>query len=132
MHRIGIDIMEIHRIEEALSRGGDRFLNRIYTEKEREFCRNRSSALAGRFAAKEAVMKVLGTGLKGIKWLDIETLSDADGMPVVHLHGNAKKRAEKLGLQEIVISVSHSKEYAVASAMGGQGGTSNYGVGLLY
>jgi len=74
--------------------------------------------LAARFASKEAVMKLLGTGAKGVSWKDIETLSHPSGKPFVNLHGRAKVIAEKLGLQGIAISLSHSREYAIATAIG--------------
>jgi len=116
MHATGIDIIEIGRIEKAIARWGKRFLKRIYTESELEFCRNKSPSLAARFAAKEAVMKLLGTGRKGICWREIETLSLPTGKPVINLYGQAKNKARELGLREINISLSHSREYAIALA----------------
>lgn len=120
MHYIGVDIIEIARIEEATGRWSERFLRRIYTEKELSICRDRTPALAVRFAAKEAVMKALGTGTKGVGWRDIEVLSNSDGKPMIYLHGRAQKRAERLGLGELAISLSHSREYAIASVVGGR------------
>jgi holo-[acyl-carrier protein] synthase len=78
-------------------------------------------ATAPRFAAKEAVMKALGTGIKGVGWREIEVLPDPDGKPLVYLYGGARRRAEELGLGEIAISLSHSRDYALASAIGGTG-----------
>ena len=118
MAEIGVDIIEIPRIAGAIDRFGDRFLRRIYTEREIEKYHNRVPSLATRFAAKEAVMKVLGTGFRGIGWHDIEILSDSRGKPVVLLHGRAQARAEALGIRSVTVSLSDSKEYAVAMALG--------------
>jgi len=118
MQYIGVDIVEIARIEEAVTNWGERFLNRIYTEAELELCRNNFSSLAIRFASKEAVMKLLGTGIKGISWKEIETLSHPSGKPLVNLYGKAQAKIEELGLKEIAISLSHSKEYAIAMVTG--------------
>ncbi|TET39787.1 MAG: holo-[acyl-carrier-protein] synthase [Dehalococcoidia bacterium] len=119
MYHIGLDMIEIARIEEAMARWGERFLHRIYTEGELRICRNRAPALAVRFAAKEAVMKALGTGIKGVGWRDIEVLSNPDGKPLVYLHGRAQKKAAELGLGELAISLSHSRDHAIASVIGG-------------
>lgn len=113
----GIDIIEVQRIERALNRWGDRFLERIYTPAEIAFCRGRVPELAVRFAAKEAISKALGTGLVGIAWREMEILPDHRGKPLVILHGRALARAEALGLREFAISLSHSREYAVASVV---------------
>ena len=116
MHFTGIDIIEITRIEKAITRWGKRLLLRIYTEAELELYSKKTPSLAARFASKEAVMKLLGTGGKGIGWREIETLSLPSGKPVVNLHGRAKFKAQSLGLKEVQISLSHSKEYAIALA----------------
>ena len=118
MHYTGVDIIEIARIESAVDRWGTRFLHRIYTESELEICGKKPSPLAVRFAGKEAVMKALGTGTKGISWREIEVLAEPSGKPVVHLYGKAQNKAESLGLDELAISLSHSMEYAVACAVG--------------
>ena len=118
MHFVGIDIIEIDRIERAAARWGEHFLKRIYTDSELDLCKNRAPALAARFAAKEAVMKALGTGIKGVAWRDIETLSNTEGRPVVHLHGGAQRTAKQLKLKEMAISLSHSRKHAIASALG--------------
>lgn len=118
MLAIGVDIVEIGRIESAIKRLGERFLSRIYTETELRTCRDRLTSLASRFAAKEAVMKVLGTGGIGVAWREIEILTDDDGRPSVRLHGRALDKATKLNLKEVSISLSDSKEYAVAVAIG--------------
>ena len=118
MHCIGVDIIEIARIERIIARWGERFLKRIYTEKEIELCQSRAASLAARFAAKEAAVKALGTGTNGVGWREVETLSNSNGQPVVHLHGKAQRRAEEIGLKGLSISLSHSREYAVASVIG--------------
>ncbi len=118
MHCIGIDIIEITRIERAMSRWGERFLHRIYTEPELRLCRQKPPSLAIRFAGKEAVMKALGTGIKGISWREIEILAEPSGKPLVHLSGKAQDKADDLGLDTLDISLSHSKEYAVAFVVG--------------
>lgn len=114
----GIDIIEIDRIKLVFAKYGDRFLNRIYTFKEREYCKGRSPQLASRFAAKEATMKALGTGVRGVGWKDIEILRKRGAAPYIKLHGRALNRAEKMGLSELTLSLSHSKEFAVASVIG--------------
>ena len=114
---VGVDIVEIARIKQVFQRHGKRFLRRVYTEEEIAYCRGRVPELAARFAAKEAVSKALGTGIVGrggISWREVEVLPDARSKPLVHLHGRAKDRAESLGLREFAISLSHSREYAVA------------------
>jgi len=118
MTSIGIDIVEIQRIESAVTQWGQRFLSRIYTEAEIEICQDRTPALAARFAGKEAVMKVLGTGAKGVRWREIEILADARGKPLVRLHGQAREKAKSLNLNEFSISLSDTKQYAVAAAIG--------------
>jgi holo-[acyl-carrier protein] synthase len=115
---IGVDIVEIERVESAIKRSGERFLGRIYTETELKTCQDRLSSLASRFAAKEAVMKVLGEGGTGIAWREIEILTDDDGRPSVRLYGQALNKATKLNLKEVSVSLSDSKEYAIAVAIG--------------
>ena len=110
----GIDIVAIWRIKGVHERYGQRFLNRIYTPSEIEYCRGRAPNLAARFAAKEATMKSLGTGVRGVGWKDIEVVRNRAGAPSIKLHGRALARAERLGLQEMSLSISHSREYAVA------------------
>ena len=121
MHRIGIDIVEIGRIEQAVQRHGPRFLHRVYTEAELLLCKDMANRLAVRFAGKEAVMKALGTGVKGIGWREIEILAMPSGEPVVRLYGKALAKAGTLGLTEFAISLSHSREYAVASVIADAG-----------
>ncbi len=119
MHTVGVDIIEIARIEAALERWGARFLARVFTENEVRFCRGRAPELAVRFAAKEAVMKALGTGVRGIGWREIEILPMRGGKPLVFLHGRAEQRAKFLGLQDFAISLTHSRDFAIASVVGG-------------
>jgi holo-[acyl-carrier protein] synthase len=120
MHYTGIDIIEIERIEEAVARWGERFLKRIYTGRELEICRGHVPSLAARFAAKEAVMKALGTGAKGVGWKEIEILPDSKGKPLVYLRGRAQRQASELNLDGLAISLSHSRKYALASVVGGK------------
>ncbi len=117
VHRIGVDIIEIARVNEALQRFGPRFLQRVYTEYEATLCQHKASRLAARFAAKEAVMKVLGTGVKGVGWREIEIQSKSTGEPLIILYGKAKVIADSLGLSEFAVSLSHSKDYAVATVI---------------
>ena len=119
MHVHGVDIIEIPRIQAAIDSWGARFLKRIYTDSEVEYCRGHVPELAVRFAGKEAVMKALGTGFRGISWRDIEILPNRRGAPLVYLSGTAKVRADEIGIQDLAISLSHSREYAVASVVGG-------------
>lgn len=115
---IGVDIVEIRRVDQALSRWGERFLRRVYTDAEIRTYHARVPSLASRFAAKEAIMKVLGTGARGVRWRDIEVLNDTLGKPTVHLYDRAANRAQELRLARFSVSLSDSKEYAVAMAMG--------------
>ena len=118
MHYIGIDIIEIARIQQAVARWGESFLRRVYTDAELGLYRKKASSLATRFAGKEAVMKAFGTGSKGISWREIEILPDPDGQPVVRLYGKAQARADAMGLARLAISLSDSREYAIASVIG--------------
>lgn len=115
---IGTDIIEIGRIEKAIEKYQQRFLDRIFTETEQKYClKYRTSArhFAGRFAAKEAVVKALGTGFKnGISWLDIEIINDQTGKPMVRLSEHIIKM---LNFPEILLSISHCHEYATACAI---------------
>ncbi len=114
---VGVDIIEIDRVQRALERWGDRFLRHVYTHDEVAFCRGHAPELAARFAAKEAISKALGTGMAGISWCEMEVLPDLRGKPLVQLHGRAAARAQALGLTDFAISLSHSRDYAVASVV---------------
>ena len=110
----GVDIIEIARIAGVLARYGHRFLRRVYTPEEIAYCRGRPANLAARFAAKEAAMKALGTGIRGVGWKDIEVVRAESGAPSLRLHGRAKARANRLGVEQMALSLSHSREYAMA------------------
>src|SRR5215210_9326073 len=115
---LGIDIIKVDRIRAALARFGPRFSNRVLTESERRYVRGRPETMAGRWAAKEAVSKVLGLGVRGIGWRDIEIERLPTGQPAVRLHGRAARRAEQLGMARVALSISHEADYAVAIAFG--------------
>ncbi len=114
----GVDIIEIRRVERVAEQYGDRFARRIYTEGEIAYCRGRAPQLASRFAAKEAVMKALGTGIRGVPWKDIEVVRRRGSAPTVRLHGKALARAQRLGIEQLALSLSHSEEFAVAFVVG--------------
>jgi holo-[acyl-carrier protein] synthase len=114
---VGVDIIEISRVAATLERFGNRFLQRIYTTREIAYCRGRAPQLAARFAAKEAVMKALGTGARGVGWREIEVTRKRSGEPSIELHGRAAERASMLGIDRLAISISHSRDYAVASVV---------------
>ncbi len=113
----GVDAAEIHRIARAVERWGQRFLDRVYTPAEQRYCGKRMQRLAGRFAAKEAISKVLGTGVRFIRWREIEILPDPRGKPVVTLYGRAASVAAALDLGEISVSITHTGDLALAFAM---------------
>ncbi len=115
---LGIDIIRVSRIKESLERFGDRFVARVLTPTEAAYVRKRPETMAGRWAAKEAVSKVLGLGVRGIGWRDIEIERLPTGQPAVKLHGRAQKRAEQLGMGRVAVSISHESEFAVAIAFG--------------
>jgi len=115
----GVDLIEIARLERVLDRHGDHFLDRVFTPAEVAYSRRRPGELAARFAAKEAVAKALGVGMRmiardGIGWREAEILGNHRGQPLVRLHGRAAERAEELGLTEWSVSLSHTKEHAIA------------------
>lgn len=113
----GIDLIEIPRIAQTLERYPKRFLEKVFTEGEQKYARRRPSQLASRFAAKEAVMKALGTGVRGVPWKDIEVTRRPGQAPEVVLHNKAKARAEKMGIHRMALSLTHSKEMAAASVV---------------
>ena len=119
---VGIDVSRVERLQALLSRHGDRSLNRLFTPAEQEAAAGRPDRflhLAGRLAAKEAVMKVLGTGWgKGVGWKDVEVLATDAGPPRVELHGEAARFAESLGIERLWLSISHDGGLAVATAVG--------------
>jgi holo-[acyl-carrier protein] synthase len=115
---LGIDIIKVARIRAALERFGPRFSARVLTPAEQRYVRDRPETLAGRWAAKEAVSKVLGLGVRGIGWREIEVERLPTGQPAVKLHGRAARRAEQLQMERIALSISHESDYAVAIAFG--------------
>lgn len=119
MAQIGIDIIEIDRLERALKRH-PRLLSRLFTSAELEYCMGRgrpAASLAARFAAKEAVMKVLGVGLGGCSFRDIEIGREDGGRPRVVLHGRAKELSRRIGIKNISVSLSHCRSFATAAAL---------------
>jgi holo-[acyl-carrier protein] synthase len=115
---LGIDIIRVERIRAALERFGTRFSTRVLTAAERRYVRDRPETFAGRWAAKEAVSKVLGLGVRGIGWREIEIERMPTGQPAVRLHDRAAARAAQLGMERIAVSITHESEYAVAIAFG--------------
>ena len=115
--RSGIDLVEVKRMENLQESIRTRFLERVFTTAELEFARNSDMHLAGRFAAKEAVAKALGSGIGPVSWQEIEILNGPSGEPLLTLHGDAKKMADGLGLEQWTVSISHTREYALAVAV---------------
>jgi len=111
---IGVDLIEVERVQALLDRYPARFLARVYTAQEAADCRGQAASLAARWAGKEAVSKALGTGWDGLEWTEIEIVRTPQGQPTVALHGAARAQAERLGLQQWAISLSHTAAYAVA------------------
>ena len=114
----GVDLAEVGRIRDAIARHGDRFIRRIYTEAEIAYVErkaNRFERYAGRFAAKEAGMKAIGTGWKhGVRWQDFEVANLASGRPTLRLHGEAARVAEKMGVKSISLSITHTAALGMA------------------
>jgi len=119
---VGVDIIEIERVRGILVRHGERFLQRVFTELEIQQCRSRPLKLAGRFAAKEAISKALGTGMHGISWRELEVVQLSTGRPSVRLYGNASLRAQELGLSAFDVSISDLAAFSIAVAVGVQVG----------
>ncbi len=115
---LGIDIIEVGRIRDALARFGSRFAGRVLTPAEAAYVRDRPETFAGRWAAKEAVSKVLGLGVRGVGWREIEIVRLPTGQPAVRLNGRARRRAEQLQLGRVAVSISHERSYAIAIAYG--------------
>lgn len=118
---IGTDIIECLRIAQMIERHGELFINRVYTPYEIRYCSSRKQATqhySGRWAAKEAILKALGTGWRrGISWRDIEVRNDSQGKPVVGLRGGARDLVEQLGIREMLVSISHCRSHAMAYAL---------------
>jgi holo-[acyl-carrier protein] synthase len=115
---LGIDIIKVDRIRATLARFGPRFSGRVLTPAEQRYVRDRPETFAGRWAAKEAVSKVLGLGVRGIGWRDIEVVRLPTGQPSIKLHRRAAARADQLGMGRIAVSITHESDYAVAIAFG--------------
>ncbi|MFA5784172.1 MAG: holo-ACP synthase [Phycisphaerae bacterium] len=116
----GIDLVDFPRIEQMVERHGQRFMDRVFTEAEQNYAyanKNKMEKLAGRFAAKEAILKLLGTGWRGkIAWTDIEIINNEMGQPLVNISGQVKEIADKMGISEISVSITHTANFAIASA----------------
>jgi holo-[acyl-carrier protein] synthase len=115
--RTGIDLIEIERIEQAIQRHGERFLQRVFTPAELAEAGGSPASLAARFAAKEATAKALGTGIGPVSWLEIEVLRACDQPPTLRLSGAAAQRASELGLTEWAVSLSHARTHAIANVI---------------
>ncbi len=116
-HEIGIDLVDIDRIVAVLGRFPDRFRTRVLTDAEQRYCGRRVERIAGRWAAKEAISKVLGLGVRGVGGREIEVLPNRAGAPQVTLHGRAARRAGAMDLDEVSVSISHERRMAVAVAV---------------
>jgi holo-[acyl-carrier protein] synthase len=116
-HEIGVDLVDIDRIVAVLGRFPNRFRDRVLTEAEARYCGTKVERIAGRWAAKEAISKVLGLGVRGVGWREIEILPNWAGAPQVRLHARAAARAQKLGLEDVTVSISHERKMAVAVAV---------------
>ena len=114
---VGIDIIEVERVRRVYEHHGERFLKRVYTEREVWQCRGKATRLAGRFAAKEAISKALGTGLHGVAWQEMEIVQLRSGRPTVTLHGRAKLRAEQLGISAFDVSIADLAQISIAIAI---------------
>lgn len=118
---LGVDIAEVGRMKTAIERHGETFLRRVYTAREQEYCerfKNKYERYAGRFAAKEAAMKALGTGWsRGVRWVDVEVVREKGGRPTMKLAGEAAKVAERMGVKNIALSITHTAEQAFAQVI---------------
>ena len=117
-----MDITEVHRIQTVIEgQAGERFLKRVYTERERAYCeqfKNKYERYAGRFAAKEAAMKALGTGWsRGVRWVDLEVVRQRGGRPTMVLSGEARKIADRLGVSHISMTITHTETQALAQVI---------------
>ncbi|MBS1804725.1 MAG: holo-ACP synthase [Acidobacteria bacterium] len=117
----GIDLVEISRIQQSVQRFGQRFLNRVYTAAEQAYClrkRNSAESLAARFAAKEAAAKALGTGIShGVSWLEIEVVRKPSGRPSIKFHGRAAEIAQRMGIDNVALSITHTGTLSMASVV---------------
>ena len=117
----GIDLVDFPRIEAMVSRHGARFMDRVFTKREQadaKAIKNSTEKLAGRFAAKEAVLKLIGTGWRGkIAWTDIEVVNNALGQPIVEISGEVKRIADEQSIEQITLSITHTADFAIASVV---------------
>ncbi|MDD4322752.1 MAG: holo-ACP synthase [Dehalococcoidales bacterium] len=113
----GIDIIEIDRIKDAVTNWGSAFLNRVYTQAEQDICHNSAASLAGRFAAKEAVLKAVNANQLICNWHEIEVLASPNGRPFLKLHGKLREAYKEKGITGLDASISHCRDYAVAVAV---------------
>lgn len=118
MVSIGVDMIEVERVQETVNRFGARFLDRVFTLAEQEYCGSNHASLAARWAAKEAVAKALGCGIGDVSWREIEVLSDERGAPHLRLTGHARRLADEYGLRHWSLSISHSRTHAIAFVIG--------------
>ncbi len=114
---VGVDIIEVARVQKVYEHHGERFLKRVFTDLEISQCRGKAMRLAGRFAAKEAISKALGTGMHGVAWREMEVVQLRSGRPSVRLHGNARLRAEQLGLNAFDVSIADLQTFSIAIAV---------------
>ncbi|HZT99695.1 MAG TPA: holo-ACP synthase [Ktedonobacteraceae bacterium] len=117
---VGIDIIEVDRVRKVYEHHGERFLRRVFTEREIQQCRGKMNRFAARFAAKEAISKALGTGIHGVAWREMEIVQLRSGRPTVRLHGKAKQRAEQLGISAFDVSMSDLAHFSIAIAIAAQ------------
>ncbi len=117
---VGIDIIEVDRVRKVYEHHGERFLRRVFTEREIQQCRGKMNRFAARFAAKEAISKALGTGIHGVAWREMEIVQLRSGRPTVRLHGKAKLRAEQLGISAFDVSMSDLAHFSIAIAIAAQ------------
>ena len=118
MQAIGVDIIDIERIAQSIARFEDRFLRRVFTQPELDYCNGRIESLAARWAAKEAVAKALGCGIGQVALREIEVINDDRRRPTIQLHGAAANLAAQLGISTFAVSLSHAKDYAIAFVVG--------------
>ena len=118
---LGVDIAEVERVRGAIERQGERFLKRLFTEKERAYCekfKNKYERYAGRFAAKEAAMKALGTGWRrGVRWVDLEVVRETSGRPTLAISGEAARIAKQIGVKSVALSITHTESQALAQVI---------------
>jgi holo-[acyl-carrier protein] synthase len=118
---LGVDIAEVARVKAAIERRGQAFLRRVFTPAEIEYCeqfKNKFERYAGRFAAKEAAMKALGTGWRaGVRWVDLEVVRETSGRPTLEISGEAARIAKRLGVKRIVLSITHTETQALAQVI---------------